>query len=370
MSAPLRVCIVADGDPSSARTNSGVARGLLEALMNRPDIEVVGLIDSSPTRAESYALSVLSWRPQKAAWRNQKRKGRLATWARSRKRDRALERQSEPPDVVIHVRNTYLPTKTPYVVFIDGTASLSQRFWPDWRMSERAYETRVAQERRYFSQALLVATAGQHAAREVIDFYGQSPDRVIAVGGGTNIAAPERPPSRASGTSVGTRFLFIGKDFDRKGGPELLEAFARLRGAREDVTLEIIGPDATTAPLPAGVDWRGLITDRNLIAAAYQEADVFCLPSRYEPYGLVIQEALAYGLPCLVSDRGALAEIAGDAGLVVEAESVDSIHDGLRALADDRELRSRLGAAATIQLDGMSWESVADRMISRLRPVI
>ncbi|WP_442574759.1 glycosyltransferase family 4 protein [Microbacterium sp. F51-2R] len=328
------------------------------------------MIDSSPTKAESYALSILSWRPQKAAWRNQKRKGRLATWARSRKRDRALARQIERPDVVIHVRNTYLPANTPYVVFIDGTASLSQRFWPDWRMSERAYETRVAQERRYFSQALLVATAGQHAAREVIDFYGQAPDRVVAVGGGTNITAPERAPVRVSGTADGTRFLFIGKDFDRKGGPELLQAFSRLRGSRDDVTLEIIGPEATTTPLPTGVAWRGFITDRDLIGAAYREADVFCLPSRYEPYGLVIQEALAYGLPCLVSDRGALAEIAGDAGLIVEAESVDSIHDGLLALAGDGELRRRLGAAAITRLDGMSWEAVADRMLSRLLPAL
>lgn len=364
----LRLCIVADGDPSSPRTNSGVSRGLIDAFSRRSDVEVVGLVDSSPSRVESYALAALSWRPQKAAWRNQKRKGRLATWARSRKRDRALLRLNQAPDLVIHVRNTYLPAPVPYVVFIDGTASLSQRFWPDWRMSQRAYESRVAQERRYFSDAVLIATAGEHAAREVVDFYDQAGDRVRAVGGGTNVSIPSDEGAHVSTPKSAVNYLFIGKDFDRKGGPELLQAFSRLRGTRDDVTLTIIGPGAPSGALPDGVDWRGFIADRDAIAEAYREADVFCLPSRYEPYGLVIQEALAYGLPCLVSDRGALAEIAGAAGVVVRAESADSIYEGMKSLAERPDLRQSLADAAPSRLDGMSWDAVADRMIRGIEP--
>lgn len=359
----LQVAIVADGDPRSVRTNSGVAAGLVAALDRRDDVEVVATIDSTPSRATALLLSATSVRLPLSSWRNQKRKGRAATAARSRVRDRALAQLESTPDVVVHVRNTYLPAELPYVVFIDGTASLSQRFWPAWSLPERDYRARIGLETSFFSSALLVATAGRYVVDEIVDYYGQDPQRVTAIGGGTNLELVTRDRD-TDGAEV--RFLFVGREFERKGGPELLRAFARVHAERPQTRLTVVGAPGADPGQP-GVEWLGFVGDRQRMRDLYLESDVFCLLSHHEPYGLAVQEALASGLACLVSDRGALAEIAGDAALVVDPRSDAEVVDALIRLADDAALRASLSARAHARLAGLTWDDVASRLVAALR---
>jgi glycosyltransferase involved in cell wall biosynthesis len=369
----MKLVVVADGDPRDSRTNSGVARGLLTALEDLPGIDVVGVIDSTPSAWTRRLVMVLSWRPDRHHWRNQGRKGRLATWARSTVRDRKLRRIEGDIDLVLHVRNVYRPTRRPYVAFQDGTSSLSQRYWPTWQMSARDYRRRVEMERRYFERAILVATAGGFVAREIAEQYGIASGRVIAVGGGVNRTSShlEAGGRTSRGFASGeAHFLFVGVNFERKGGHELLDAFEQLRSIRPDTALTIVGPRSVPPrPLPAGVQWLGFVSDRDEIARIYSDADIFCLPSRYEPYGLVIQEALAHGLPCIVSDRGALPEIVGRAGLVVAAEDVDALKAAMLELVDDAGLRKQLAEAADEELQGKTWNDVAARLIRGIRAV-
>lgn len=359
----LRIAIVADGDPRSSRTNSGVAIGLLSALERRGDVKIVATIDSTPGPVVALLVSALSVRMSLSSWRNQKRKGRIATAARSRVRDRALARLSERPDVVVHVRNTYRPTPLPYVVFVDGTASLSQRFWPAWSLPERDYRARIELERTFFSSAVLVATAGRYVVDEIVQYYEQDPERVVAIGGGTNLELDTRELSSDRET---VRFLFVGREFARKGGPELLRAFVKVHAERPHARLTVVGASGADPQLP-GVEWLGFVSDRQRMRDLYLESDVFCLLSHHEPYGLAVQEALASGLACLVSDRGALSEIAGDAALVVNPRDDSEIVNALTRLVDDSSLRSTLAGNARARLTGLSWNDVAARLTQALR---
>src|SRR5690606_12176833 len=110
--------------------------------------------------------------------------------------------------------------------------------------------------------------------------------------------------------------LFIGRQFERKGGDLLLRAFARVRRALPEAELLIIGP----AEIPgdhAGVTSLGFVSkDRpggwEAIAEAYRRADVFCLPTRFEPFGIVFVEAMHFGVPCVGPDAWAVPEIIDD----------------------------------------------------------
>src|SRR5581483_9722628 len=90
------------------------------------------------------------------------------------------------------------------------------------------------------------------------------------------------------------------------------------------------------------------------LAALMGGADVFCLPSVFEGFGLTALEAMACGAPVIVSDRGALPEVVGDAGIVT-APTAAAIADGLRRLWGEPRLAARLSAAGRARAAGFTW---------------
>lgn len=365
----VRIVLVADGDPYDVQTNSGVARGLALALEKQPNVQIVGAIDSRPRRGLLTVLNIaLSFRLSRDRWRNQLNKGWLATWLRSRARDRGLRGlDSEDFDIVMHVRNTYLPAGTPYVCFVDGTSSMSQENWASWRLGPIASRNRLRLEKQQFERAHVVLTAGRHVANEIERTYGIPPDRVFAVGGGTNFSTTLGDVAARQTDTPTKNVLFVAKDFERKGGHVLLEAMRHVRNAHPDAILTIVGP-----PQPMvrehGTEWIGRVSERDEMARLYQRADLFVLPSLHEPYGLAVQEALHFGLPCVVSDTGALPELVGNgrAGIVVRAGSAEELADALTLLLGSPERRRELSGESARVLSDMTWENVAQRSLQAI----
>lgn len=365
-SRPLRMAVVSDGDPAHPHTNSGVAKGILDALSADPRVEVVARIDSTPRGPGRLINLVLGFRRERHHWKNVVRKGWLSTRLRSRRRDRALQKCTRP-DLVLHVRNTYLPAALPYVAFLDGTSSISQRGWTEWQMPPRDYRVRLRQETKYFRRAVAVFTAGEHVAMELKETYGVEESKAIPIGGGLNFdPATVDVPDRGGDVAGPLRLLFVGTEFDRKGGPLLLRAFARARASRPDLELLIVGPPPPPA-VSDGVVWKGRIESRTELAEAYRSAHVFCLPSVFEPYGLAVQEAMAFGLPSIVTDVGALPSMIGGGlgGVVVPPGDLDRLCDAILLLAEDAAARLAKGVAARQLLADRTWVAVADRLVDR-----
>jgi glycosyltransferase involved in cell wall biosynthesis len=106
------------------------------------------------------------------------------------------------------------------------------------------------------------------------------------------------------------------------------------------------------------------------LPALYNMAAVFAYPSLYEGFGLPAAEAMACGVPTLVSRDGALAEVVGDAALKVDAYSVEAIAGGLERLLVDEGLRSHLAEAGPVQVSQFTWQAAARTVLDVYKELV
>jgi glycosyltransferase involved in cell wall biosynthesis len=103
------------------------------------------------------------------------------------------------------------------------------------------------------------------------------------------------------------------------------------------------------------------------LAQRYVDADIFALLSWHEPWGVVVNEAAASGLPLVLSDRvGAARDLLrhGENGFLVAGGDVAAASAALRQLADDAELRQTMGARSRELVRGWSYERSVESFVS------
>lgn len=147
------------------------------------------------------------------------------------------------------------------------------------------------------------------------------------------------------------RFLFVGRLEFYKGLSCLLEAFRLCFEVRQDVELVIVGDGAMRPEVEYAVSMQprirylGRLAGEDMIRA-YGMADVFVLPSHFEPWGLVVNEAMAAGLPVILSNEvGCADDLVQDGrnGLVVPSGDPVSLAQAMLRLASDTEARREMG---------------------------
>jgi glycosyltransferase involved in cell wall biosynthesis len=129
---------------------------------------------------------------------------------------------------------------------------------------------------------------------------------------------------------------------------EELRALAVELGIRDDVRMP---------PWLSAADLEGL----------YREAAFAVFPSLYEGFGLPVLEAMARGVPVASSNRSSLPEVAGDAALLFDPESVEEIRDAMERLLHDSALAERLRAAGREQAARFTWAQAADLTVASYR---
>ncbi|WP_158287926.1 glycosyltransferase family 4 protein [Falsiroseomonas bella] len=186
------------------------------------------------------------------------------------------------------------------------------------------------------------------------------PDRLAVLPNGVDpprdLPRPVRPPEEAV-------FLFVGRvDEHRKGFDLLRTAFARLR--RPGWRLDVIGriSDATRASLAAefgdAVRVLGLV-DEGSLEAAYAEADVFVMPSRYEGFGMPFIEAMRYGVPAIGTAIGGVPEVVPEGtGLLIPLNDVDALTAAMRRLGESPAERAAMGTAGKAWSARFLWEEI------------
>jgi len=109
------------------------------------------------------------------------------------------------------------------------------------------------------------------------------------------------------------------------------------------------------------------------LADAYGSADVFCLPTRFEPFGIAFIEAMYFALPCVGTNAWAVPEMItdGETGFTVPIDDVDALTDRLHLLLGDRQLARRMGTAGCERARRhFTWGRVVQRMMETIDPIV
>jgi glycosyltransferase involved in cell wall biosynthesis len=246
----------------------------------------------------------------------------------------------------------------PHFVYTDHTHLANLRY-PDFDRRKLYSPAWIRLESSVYANAAAVLTTSNFARQSVIEDYGCPPEKVFCVYSGVQVSAH---PSLEQKQYSGKHILFVGKEWERKGGPDLAAAFELVLQAHPDARLTIVGhPPNLRHPR---IRELGIVPLAEL-ERHYQEAAVFCMPSRVEPSAQVFAEACAYGLPVVSTNIGGTPDrvLDGRTGFLVAPGDVAGLARALSCLLDDPGLCAAFGRAGQqLSLDRFRWERVGERM--------
>ncbi|MGA7796311.1 MAG: glycosyltransferase family 4 protein, partial [Candidatus Acidiferrales bacterium] len=270
---------------------------------------------------------------------------------------------------------------TPILFITDSHSLRSWRTQSPWKLRFKKWLVR-----RIFSlaSAILVSSSG---GVEYLKSLGFSSDHIFLVPTAVDndwwterAAKVDRSEARSAWKipASGTVALFCAKLQRWKGPMDLLEAFARANVPNSYLVFAGDGPERSTLERRAResglldrVRFLGFLNQSQL-PSAYCAADLFVLPSLFEPFGLVVNEAMLCGLPVVVSDRvGAKFDLVrpDENGYVFPAGDVEALAAILRQILPDWEKRARMGAAARRRMETWSPREYADSVVRAVKLV-
>ena len=237
-----------------------------------------------------------------------------------------------------------------------GMRALSRRWYGFLKMQER-----VAPRLRQ------VITVSGASAADITRYLGVDPGKIAAVPIGIDggVFRPQPYVARLSERLVTT----ASADVPLKGLKYLIEAFAGLAVARPSLELVVVGKPrkGPTLDLLELLSMAGRVRfvhdlTGEALAALYASATICVTPSLYEGFGLPAAEAMGCGAPVVVTDGGALPEVVGEAGLVVQKGDAAALSAAIAALLDDPARRRAMSAAGIARARALfSWDRVAER---------
>jgi glycosyltransferase involved in cell wall biosynthesis len=284
----------------------------------------------------------------------------------------------QPPDVWLHDGHQgSLGVPEPAVIHLQEASwshpstrpFLKARFLDQYERASRAAA----------EYASRIITPSEASRQQIIEAYGVDPAHVVTAPFGVDLATfrPARPGgsgivAQAGGDPSRPYVLYVSTVHPRKNLPALRTAMAGLarRGLPHGLVLVASPPadreDADALFAEAGSDLPGapgrVVLLRGLsdveLAAVMAGASAFCLPSLWEGFGLTALEAMACGVPVVVSNRGSLPEVVGDAGVVSEPDA-DSLEEALFTLLRDPARMAALSRDGLQRCLQYTWQATA-----------
>jgi glycosyltransferase involved in cell wall biosynthesis len=364
---PIRVAIDAHVVGRRGTGNETYIVNLISALMPRPDIEPLVIVDRSVRwpGADVPPLHTLRTRTpfMRIPIELPLAAGRLGA-------------------ALLHVQYVAPPfTSIPVVTTIHDVS-----FEDVPGLFRRPTELRLKLSvRRSAKRSAAVVASSEYTKSRLIHHYGLDPDRVFVA---PLAAAPRWRPldqdersRRLHGRALpGPFVLAVGNLHPRKNIPRLIRAVAALRRAGlDDLGLVLVGQRGWRAEevdaAIDGVDGRTWVkfagfVDDDMLQALYGEARVVAYPSLYEGFGLPALEALACGAIVVASNATAIPEAVGGAALLVDPTREEAIAEALRRAATDEQLRSHLVVAGPVHAAGFTWERCAEQTVVAYRAAV
>ncbi len=262
----------------------------------------------------------------------------------------------------------------------------------EWRNLDRdTLRELTLLENVYIEKAKAFHSNSRASEKSLEEVFGRQRDgRWFRVPHGVADVAPaqvKRAADYRASNKGPVNILYVSRLEQRKGTDLLLSAAAALLKNGESIKLHVVGRDsyagdpkrsyktqflAANPGLSDAVVFHGELDDAELVAL-YETADIFCVPSRYESFGIIYIEAMRYGLPVVALAAGGVTDIVvdGETGLLCTDKTAFAVQSALQTLIADRKLRLRMGQAGRDRfVQQFEDDVVVQHMLRELRAVL
>lgn len=227
-----------------------------------------------------------------------------------------------------------------------------------------------------------IITISRSTMEDIFSRYGVDRKKITVAYPGYNkeIFHHQQDPAKAKKTLKkygidDSYIIYIGTIQPRKNLIRLIEAFARIQ---EDLKLVIVGKtkgegregwmyeDVLKTPGKLGIEGKVIFTgfvQQEDLPYLLSGSLAFILPSLWEGFGIPVLEAMAAGVPVMVSNVSSLPEVVGDAGLTFDPYSVDQMEQAIRTILSDKKLRQKYSNLGLEQAKKFSWDKMAKTVL-------
>jgi glycosyltransferase involved in cell wall biosynthesis len=247
----------------------------------------------------------------------------------------------------------------PFVIYTDHTIASHREYL---HSDKRLFRSKALLdlERALYLRADRILVTAAHVEQTLIRTYGCDPARVATILIGANVEAAASSDDLAR-YGAG-RILFVGIDWERKGGPTLLAAFDKVAADFAHATLTIAGCSPALSHPRARAT--GLLP-RAEVASLFADASIFCLPSVVEPSAVASVEAMAFKLPVVATTVGGFPGMVvnGETGLLVPPNDANALAGALANLLADPPRARSMGQAGFVRgRERFTWDAVGARL--------
>lgn len=250
----------------------------------------------------------------------------------------------------------------PYYLYLDHTYALSANYPVAHGLDSAAIATMKweAHERKTYERSNHIFCLSRNVRKSLLEEYGIDEGKISVIGAGPNVQVKSNLDRNRFQNQ---KILFVGIDFLRKGGWQLINAFRSVREKYPNATLNIIGPKLN---LDEENIFISETLDPEVLSRMYAESSMFVMPTLREPFGLVFLEAMAHGLPCIGSNIEAVPEIIEDqvSGYLVEPGNVDDLADNMIRMLESPQQMMEMGLRGQMRIEEKyNWDSVVEQIL-------
>lgn len=350
--------------------NATILQNLQSSLEPRTDLDASFLpVEMTAADSKLGASPGRSWLP--GSLRNSRVTG---------ERIAELERKTRPFDAAYFFQHTIcmflwrFRARVPYILALDGTPLWYQReklpySHPDFDPSSLTSRARQLLIGRVYHKAHHLLPLCEGVRDSLIHDYGVAPSKITVVPPAVDLerfSCPDR--SARDTTDRQLRVLFVGADFVRKGGKEML-AVAK-RPEFQDVHFDLVSRSFEGERLPNVQVHEGLKANTEPMVRLFQQADVFALPTHQDAHSVATIEAMAGGLPVISTPIGGIRDIVdeGKTGFLVPPGNVDALAECIRRFRGDPAMRLRMGAASRARVEErFNLSRIGDQVVDLLK---
>jgi glycosyltransferase involved in cell wall biosynthesis len=257
-------------------------------------------------------------------------------------------------------------------LWLDRHPEYSKKMLGQWPSAFKTRQTAL--------RARKAITVSEFSARELVELYGLKREHLRVIPNGVSEDFGPRRDEQAMaelrkriGLTAEHYVLFIGGADPRKNHQIFLEAAEMVRKKLGSRKLVLVGSPIHPFGSYEETARRRSLTERVLcpgrlstidLQLLYSSTDLFVFPSLYEGFGMPVLEAMACGAPVLTSSSTALAEVAGDAAVLVDPQDARALGEAMVRLLEDEPLRAVLKVKGFDRAKQFSWEQAAAKTVA------